>query len=561
MIFDIKFVYLFSLFSFLYCQTQSERVLQSSIKCECDPASYVDNLSTNSRVLQDIPDTNVSTDTPINSFKFSGTRDSNNVCVCDKICLTTQVQTYNSNENKFICTDQTSNDEDDNTNISPAVNTIRIDPNSELLYVVSLMNRGPTLPSTKYLGKYEQGTNDNNEEIILSDPFMIQWNTQNEQYTDVSVELLKNTIVPNLRNLYFNDGGKGYSFLNTSRTNEIAFVSMSNEDTVWYLKYLITNLYNTTSLASTPDYVETDFIKGIYNEETVKVAKLSSDLSKYEYGFSYNECTKSKLWVNYAENLDEIKTHYADTFKSVITSFVKNAETFSRKRNTNISEDDVGYFYSSTGSLLYNITFENLLNNMEDMQDLVKLYLADYAYDPNTMKKLTDTNYETIKTLYRFFNYEINTYSMMHTYLTVQPLLRRIESIFIDIIGGTQVNYPKNSKMLVYSANDYIFMALNKLINYNSDDYTNKDSFYYQNTTYSPYIDYNYNIQFELWKNKTNSPNTYYVTLRENMNNKNKNVTTWLKGFTEFQDWLSSFYDSVGYDQSEREYFCEPTIK
>jgi hypothetical protein len=82
------------------------------------------------------------------------------------------------------------------------------------------------------------------------------------------------------------------------------------------------------------------------------------------------------------------------------------------------------------------------------------------------------------------------------------------------------------------------------------------DFFYTKDQSLFPFVDYNHSLQFELWRNRTSIPNTYYITIRQDFENTNKNQTSWLKSFDEFQSWLSTFYDSSGFDEDERKYFC-----
>lgn len=496
-------------------------------------------------------------------------------CECLRICKNeTEIQIWNSNQGKFTCIEVAQKEEVNNTetvsnSTTKTTKTFknRIDSNSDLVYVITILNRGVTLPSSEFLGRYKKGKNENNEELKLTDPFKFNWNLQDEKYTNKSTADLRYIISPKIRSLYFNDDNKGYNFLTKTSYNQIGFISMQKEDTVWNLKILISYLYNQQSFASTSEYDKTKFLAGQYNEidDIPKVASLSTDSSKYEYGFSYNECPKSRAWKNYSANRDHIKAHYSNRFKNLIEAFSKNAKRFSEKENPNenLTNDEKGVFYSANGTKLFNITTENLLNNIEEMENLTKIYIADYSYDQNYLnKEITDNNFTLIKEFYRFLNYDINTYSMLHTYISIQPLLSDIESIFIDIINNvansTTATFPPKSKMITFSTNEYTFYALYKLMSY--DLYSNitltNDFFYTKDQTLFPFVDYNHSLQFELWRNRTSIPNTYYITIRQDFENTNKNQTSWLKSFDEFQSWLSTFYDSSGFDEDERKYFC-----
>ena len=521
---------------------------------------------------------------------YNGTIDENGFCVCDAICSDEQEEYFDEVSQERKCRNkQSSNNQDDansqnvnnnNNNNSDGPTTEINDPckfmecipkQADLLYSIMLINKDVTLPDLNVLGTYEINSNESNNEIDLKDLFKLKW-TSNEYITTNKAQLrLKENIIPKLKNLYYKEHDRGYTFLTKNKTNEIGFISMNIESCKMYLKNMISLLYNNSTITIDKQYDETLFNGDSFIfpddpnsvlKSLPRVASLGGSTDIYEYGFSYNKCPRMMNWKNYALNLDMYKEHFKTDKKitDIIKKFNKIAMKLSieenKSKNKEIKEEEKGIQFNKEGDINIDMRLDNLINNFNLTETISKLFIADYSYDDNHMKKISEgLSLDDVKSLYNFFLYDINTYSMLHTYISIQPFFKRIESIFLDIINGKteDLSYPKNSKMLIYCVDETVFASFYKIINY--DKSKSKNEFYYKRDNIK-YIDYNYNIQFELWKDKSIVPNKYYVSLRNNMMLGNQTIE-FSKEFSKFQsDWLSKFYNSIGFDAKEREYFC-----
>lgn len=437
-----------------------------------------------------------------------------------------------------------------------------ITPNSDLLYSVVLINQGVTLVSDRYLGSYKNVSLDTLTTKV--DPFKITWTASNLDNYNIQSQLDRiDDKVKSLKNLYYKSSStSAYDFLK-GKIEEIAVVASSELKSYNYLDNFLRRLFVNFTSFFQATYDEKEFINGDYmpSSGTLKIPSLTKDQDLYSYGYAFNNCPKNKRWKNYSSTMKDIIAIYNNNteFEAIRYAFSSAASKFALQdsqfptQNTQASP----IYYSSEGPI--NITIEYLRSNMTEMELLVDMYLADNAVaSPTLNKNVIINDIRKVQMLSNFFKYDISTYSMLHCYLMIQPFLSRIESIFLEIINKVSppTKYPDKSKLLIFSTNQYPFIALNKLFNYSTDKEKKKVKYFMRDTT--RYIDYDTSIQFELWRNRTLLQESYFVTLREDFNSNQMNSTVvWSKTFPEFQSFLSNFYNSIEYNRTERQYFCE----
>ncbi len=348
----------------------------------------------------------------------------------------------------------------------PFNDTYRIDSTSDLIYVISLLNNGVTLPDTNLLGSFVKPTNDNNNQNTNTDPWLQQWKSQDVLFTAKSISTAT-SVADQISALYFNTGNTGYNFLNLTQKNSISFIA-TNEVSQSYLNNLISRLYNISQVLP-ESYSFTNYLNGDFtylsSSSSFKYGYFSSSDAMYNYGFQYNQCQKNINWKNYASTLPKNLQYYQKTFLNLFNSFEYYASQSNMLKNKITSQQTPisNLFYSQqTNKAFLNITSSNLSTNITQMEILVKNYIADYSINPDQMNKnFTSININDVNNLLRFINYDINTFSMLHNFIAVQPLLKVIETLFDDQITGNSVeSNPKGAKALFFTTNDYIFTTL-----------------------------------------------------------------------------------------------------
>lgn len=421
--------------------------------------------------------------------------------------------------------------------------------NSTLIYSFFIITPGVNFPTGTSLGTYKKPNpvTDDIPNLVVNDTFGESW--KNDNYFSRVEKSISESILPAFKSLYQGYDSttrEGYNFLSTSsKTNEIAFIAMDQEENLDYTQAFISLYYSNSSTASEVSYSESEYLNGTYSNVIYptlpSIASLDTSASRYLFGFDYFNCRKTKNWKAYAQKKSFLLSTYQTKFSDIINKWYEVTNQYGC------------IFYSKTGDILYDFNIKNMNESMTYVSEMAKLFLADIemGFQDKIREFNPTSSVQGVKNLHKFMQYDVLMYSMLHTYIAVQPLIKRIEKMFIALINNDVSNYPPNSKLTFFSVNEYTLGALYKIFNYNATVAKNTSYLHYND---NPYIGYEYNIQFELWKNNTSKE--FYVAFRENMKNSNQTLV-YSKSWNDFRTWLSKFYNSKGYTYDERVFFCE----
>lgn len=473
-----------------------------------------------------------------------GVYDEFNICVCSTKCT----ENCNGNTNN-------QNNNNDSTNVETDINDqilicidnpgTCVERSSTLLYSFFLINPSAHFPTNMQRGTYQILTKESLRSYEETDLFKeTQWNDFN--YNNYVSRRMSDSIIPSFKRLYqkanITNSDGGYLFLSseskiTQTPNEIVFITLTNSISKQFTNSFILNFYN--MLDTTVEEIEYNNSNLLANEffkdySIPNLLVINKDYGKINLGFEYNQCKNFNNWKKFKSESKFIKDNIRSRYSSIVNTW------YNHILNGNNTAD----FYDKSGNIIYTFKNETKFDDIEKLGMLTKLYITNERLQFKSRTKDFSIDIKNVIQLDNFITYNIDLASMLHTYLSVQPILNIIENTFNAVMSNKTESYPKGSKMMFMTLNTHLFTALHKLLNY---DLSKKDDL-----IFNPTISHEYSLQIELWRNKEDK---HYIAFRENMKPYNHTIM-FFKDVPEFSKYLKRFYDNTGFSDEERIKFC-----
>jgi hypothetical protein len=351
---------------------------------------------------------------------------------------------------------------------------------------------------------------------------------------------------------------KSLKLSNFTNINETDFVSVERNVSITYTQKVFQDFFKEfkNAIIESTDYTDEKLDKFLFTNKigSKTIGYLLKDYNHLYFGFGYKTCPKFISWMNRAEDDKFLKTVYQTKFEKTLNSLVdyfKDKQSFylfnTDIKVFNFSKDQIFTNFSLTSTII-EAFYSNYVNSMGNEENLNQLYKI-------IPKDIVQSELFAIKS---FFQYEYILYSHMHTYLLVSPLYERIFTEFNKAIKDSKYT----RKYLYYTASEHVLSAIFKLFYFKYPDYVRTNDDYNlkaeemlsKKMIYNdcPFIDFGYNIAFELWESQDRTHKTYYFGFRQN---NNPSLTFLMTGET-FLEAMKLFYLNPTMTVDERRFWC-----
>jgi hypothetical protein len=433
------------------------------------------------------------------------------------------------------------------------LNVTTLPKNAKIRMAITVARPGLFRPEEDPVGQYKpiNQPSDYIKQSEASDLFEMPWNpSYNIEEQGLNYALKYAT---DCKKLYTN-----LKLTNFSDINETDFISVQRNISISYTQKIFQGFFNSfnNSIIESTDYTDDKLDNFLFTNKvgTKTIAYLLNNYDNLLFGFGYKRCSKYINWLQRAESDVFLKKFYQSRFENILNHFGKFFEN--RTEYYSFNNDQIVYKINaqqikSNFSLainIFNAFYSNLVNSQGNQTSLEKLYEI-------VPKDVVEADLFSLR---MFLLYQYDLYSHMHSYLLISPFYERIFKEFNKAI--IDPNYTR--KFLYYTGSDHVLAAFFKLFYYKypefvktpNDDKLEGDALLQKDMLYKncPFIDFGYNIAFELWESQDRSQKTYYVGFRQN----NNQSLTFLMTGDNFLEAMKLFYLYPTMTVTERSFWC-----